>query len=909
MSPVNFSYRTNAYGSASVFVGNIDRVYGMQWTVELRLRPGETLLEERVTLANPSDVRHRYYWWNNAAVRVWDDSHIEYPMRFTASHGFTEVEPWPVVEDGKDLSVIGNQTDGNVSLFVHASREPFMGIWNPHTDSGTVHYAEFAELPGKKIWSWGADAEGLAWRKALSDDDSAYVEVQAGLYRNQETYAFLEPGQALHFSEFWMPVRGTGGITRANKNGVLFLERKDGQVRAALNVNRAFAGATIEIAAGETMLWSGVEDLSPGTTWSKTVADADAAPVTFRLHDARGEVLLEHTEGTFDWAPKDTVKMGPQPGWTAPAEDRRTVDDWMRVGRATELVGGTLTALAEYRAGVARYPSAMELKLTEARVLVGLLRFDEARPLLEECAAADTANAEIAYLLGLAREGTGDERGAMNAYETAYRQAEFRAPAGLRLGELHARRKDERAAEFFDAAATASPSDERIAEERAVVEGTSGAALDALLERFPLSAVLHEQAGRPDIEGLAADPYAVLRAAALYMRLGRYDLALAVLIRKYPKVPGQQAEPGAVTPQENPLTLYAAAYCLAQMHRDAAETLRRAAAAPMQWVFASTEEEEAALGFALEQNDSDAQAHALLGDLLFSKGMNAKGMREWERARQLAPRMALVGVELGQAQLELEHDVAGALKTFEAALGSDAKNPEVYVGMDEAMSLEGASAADRGRELARYPERETMPAPLLYQLALTWAEDGRFDEAEGLLQNRFFPSEESGVSSGQVLYEIRLMRAEADARAGRCAETGDLQGAGTPDAAPNGAAARDLWRRAEVASACHREAEAQLLWKQAAAAAGAADVVWARESAKHLPGYDEALWQTRLGQALETARRVRETTAYAGWWQYNLAAIEEAMGDKSAGEADLREVFLLPDSLMSHHMARSPNHF
>ena len=29
-------------------------------------------------------------------VRVWDDSRIEYPMRFTASHGFREVDTWPV---------------------------------------------------------------------------------------------------------------------------------------------------------------------------------------------------------------------------------------------------------------------------------------------------------------------------------------------------------------------------------------------------------------------------------------------------------------------------------------------------------------------------------------------------------------------------------------------------------------------------------------------------------------------------------------------------------------------------------------------------------------------------------------------------------------------------------------------
>src|SRR6204780_5891542 len=50
MSPVDFAHFSRADGSASVTVGNVDRVYGMEWTVELTLRPGSTVLEQRVTL-------------------------------------------------------------------------------------------------------------------------------------------------------------------------------------------------------------------------------------------------------------------------------------------------------------------------------------------------------------------------------------------------------------------------------------------------------------------------------------------------------------------------------------------------------------------------------------------------------------------------------------------------------------------------------------------------------------------------------------------------------------------------------------------------------------------------------------------------------------------------------------------
>ena len=240
LSPVDFAFAKHEDGSASVMVGNVDRVYGMQWSVEMVLRPKSSVLEQRVVLSNRSDTRHRFYWWNNAGIEVWDDSRVQYPMRFAASHGFTEVQPWPVDELGHDLSVIRNQTDGPVSLFVHGSREPFMGVWNPHTDSGTVHFANYGKLPAKKIWSWGVDSDGLDWRKALSDNDSAYVEVQGGLFRNQETYAFLEPRQAIKFSEYWMPVRGIGGITRANLNGVLYLNREGVRSRLGLMRTKLF---------------------------------------------------------------------------------------------------------------------------------------------------------------------------------------------------------------------------------------------------------------------------------------------------------------------------------------------------------------------------------------------------------------------------------------------------------------------------------------------------------------------------------------------------------------------------------------------------------------------------------------------------------------------------------------------
>ena len=96
MSPVSSAIVSNADGSASIWVGDVNAVFGSSWRVELRLRPGRAVLEQHTILANQSDARHRYYWWTNAAVQVEDDSRLIYPTHLMATHGFLAIVPWPI---------------------------------------------------------------------------------------------------------------------------------------------------------------------------------------------------------------------------------------------------------------------------------------------------------------------------------------------------------------------------------------------------------------------------------------------------------------------------------------------------------------------------------------------------------------------------------------------------------------------------------------------------------------------------------------------------------------------------------------------------------------------------------------------------------------------------------------------
>src|ERR1700734_806119 len=593
MSPCDSAFHKNGGGSASGIVGNVDRVYGMEWTVELMLRPKSTLLEERVMLSNRSDVRHRFYWWNNAAARVSDDSQIVYPMRFAASHGFTSVVRWPVDEDGHDLSVIRNHVHGAVSLFAHGSREGFMGVWQPATRTGTVHFAQYEDLPAKKIWSWGVDEEGMDWRKALSDDDSGYVEIQAGLFRNQETYAFLAPRESIHFSEYWMPVREIGGISRANLSGVLSLARHGNALVVGFNANRGVPKATVSILNGSSRLFREKVDLVPERAWTHELPLIDAQiKYTVEIRDALGTVLIRQTEGEYDWPPESEIRVGPQPSYVIPDPERRTCDDWIQLGKDLELNGKNLQALDIYKETLRRFPGSFGTLKSAGRLTASLLRFDEAKEFLEPVHARDTSDPEISYYLGIAYDGLEETRKARTSYEVAQRFASFRAAAALRLAEMLAREGNlEEAEGHLNQAVRVAPDDARATEELVAVKIASGKFEEGKtlarqgIARFPLSYLLSEELGEPNTKQLASDTTRVLNLATQYMRLGRYQRALTVLSRDYPSLRLDQIEPGALAPGAHPMIAYFRGYCRKRLGQSGVSDYKIASKLSTSYVF------------------------------------------------------------------------------------------------------------------------------------------------------------------------------------------------------------------------------------------------------------------------------------------------------------------------------------
>ena len=765
ISPINWAYSTAADGSASVTVGNRDRVYGMDWTVEIVLHPGSTLVEERVTLSNHSDARHHFFWWNNTGIEVWPDSRIYYPMQLTKDNGSDAIDTWPVNSKGIDLSLVSRQT-GDFEAFAYGSSEPFMGLYSPHTDSGVAHWADPKALPAKKVFGWGNDNNALDWRHRLSDNNSAYVELQSGLFKDQATYQFLEPRQAIRFSEYWMPVRGIGSITRANLNGVVAMERDKmagGKIglKLGFNANHAVPGAKIVVSDGEKSIFEETVSLDPAVTWAHTIPDVDAGKsYTFLVSDAKGEPLLKHTEGVYDVIPRSQVHVGALPE-VKPREEKDWDDaDYLGNGTTNELQGDYLDAWDIYQRGLVKYPASLGLLKAAGRLGVSLWRYEEAAKLLAKAEEGAASDAEIHYYRGIAETALGNTSVARTELEAARNSSSFGMAAGLLLAEQLARGHDAAGAlKLLEAACPVSAGDLRCIEEMVALQRAAGDAAGAKklvaesLQRYPTSSFLRNEATKlglpinpaaqgPDLDRhLAADTDRILNLVLQYNRLGLYADSLELLTRNYPKVASEDSEPGAVAPSQDAMLAYYRAFVREKLGQPAAADYAAASHLPLLYVFPNQPDEMVVMRAALAANPDDASAHFLLGSLLFSKGMVDPAIEEWRKAELLNPKIPSLQASLGRTLLEVKKQPAEAAKELQRGLQVEPGNAGLYVDLNQAMSQMGRSATQRADMMMTFPDPNMSP-DLVHALVDALRESHRDAEANAVLAHRFVPRKE-----------------------------------------------------------------------------------------------------------------------------------------------------------------------
>jgi len=757
-------------GAASITVGTTDLVSRMRWSVKLSLAPGEARLRQDVMLHNPTPIRQRHYFWANSAVPARDDLRLVYPA--TKCRTLGGEQPYPIV-NGRDMSLYRSHEVPN-DIFALDVTDDFFGCYYEELDVGLVHWSDHRLNFGKKFFTWGTADEGMIWVDLLTDEDGQYVELQSGRFVDQSTFEFLYPYQCVRWTEYWYPIHGMGGWSRADDRMALRLEPGDDCVHVAALANVDIGPKDLLLQIGSEDVWRQPCELKPGQPVVHEVpfpTQQDELPdLSLHLTDPGGWVSrrpfqsLARVDRQWVDIPKPTLKSADDP--------EVTPRELLSHARSAEKLSDSDRADTLYDRALAADPS-----LTEAHVGLALNEYrrwqvHEAIARLEGAAAANPECDEALYYLGMFYADHGDEYLARDAFTRVAGRGACRSEAIIGLARLEMRTAPARARELLNDVPD-SPTARFL---RALTWRLEGAGLpdgaegwaeeDPLCPFMAAEAVLQQgRAGEPAADQaverllrvVGDDPDLWLELAAEYDRLRLREDTLALLTVGAERVERVRAAP---------MVAYWQA-CLERGRRSRMGTIHDATALDPDYCFPGRRDDIGVLNAALHDDPSDWKALLYRGSILAAVGDRDLALASWKAAVEINDQNPVLCRNLGLAYHLWEEDHATALEWYDKAVERRPGEYRLYIERDAVLSASGGGAEPRLAALEAAPERWEIAArrtECLVQLK-------RWDEAlEVMRRHKFRPWE--GARHMHALWTEALVGRAAARR-----EAGDLEGA------------------------------------------------------------------------------------------------------------------------------------
>jgi hypothetical protein len=200
--------RVGDYGF--IRVGEREARTGMEWVVELGLLADQPVLIQRTALRNQTGVDHPWMLWSIGAVRSTGETEFVHPPHRVMVHDDRVAElDWP----GGGLNWDRHYRQ-MTALFWKPGSAPQFGAFHHDLGFGMMHAADPAQLPGKKIWTYGHGAH-RAWGQATTEGGFSYCEIEGGPLLDQSEKPLFPAGAERRFTEFWMPVHLRAAFDRA----------------------------------------------------------------------------------------------------------------------------------------------------------------------------------------------------------------------------------------------------------------------------------------------------------------------------------------------------------------------------------------------------------------------------------------------------------------------------------------------------------------------------------------------------------------------------------------------------------------------------------------------------------------------------------------------------------------------
>ena len=918
--PVQYKVESNADGSKTVWVGELEVRHRMRWAVGYRLHPGKSYLECSVRIANRTPFLNSMLCFANVAVHVNENYQVIYPpgTRFVTFHGKREFTTWPVATTryngadftrGVDVSWYTNHLAAN-SMFAWNYEDDFFAGYDHGKHAGIMSVADHHIVPGKKFWTWGNGPRGRMWDKILTDEDGPYIELMVGGYSdNQPDYSWLQPYEAKSFEMYWYPFRDIGGVKKANLEAAVNLELGTNQAaKLGFCTTTALRKAKVLLTAGQQVLLEQVVDISPAKPFVKSIQlPQGVAQSELRASlSAAGRELVAYKAGRPEPAKTpDSVKAPP-----APAE-MKTIEELYLAGQRIEQFHAPNQEPEPY------WDEALKRDPGDARANTALgihrlkqFRFVDAEQHLRKAVERLTTNytspkdGEPFYYLGVAlqcralcevehsqaqQEELLEE--AFAAYYKATWSQAWKSPAYFGLAEIATRRGDESSAmNFVNHSLEANALNVRALALKAAIlrhqgqEREAVSVLDlAAATTDPLDArLMSERWLAGDRKSLPlfqatmrSHPHAILEAVAEYYTAGLREDGAHVIAQMLQKCPPGPAGCGSQAPllSISPLAYYFHADLIAtQGSKEMAADLRRKAVElSPEYVFPFQWETIPVLRHAMLANPRDARAPYYLGNLLFD-GQPAEATALWEKSAALDPSLPLVHRNLAISYVHGQSpDLSRGVAELERAVAGPQKYPLHFTELDELYARTGEAPEKRLALLERNHAVVSRRDDALSREIGLKIFAGKYEEAIRLMTGRKFSVWEGGaleVADHWVDAHLLLGRRYLGEEKFPAALAEFESANAVPDNLPT---ERELGRHAEIfywAALAHdglgQADKARAQWEKAISAEGAPRGRRSGASKERVQSYYRGLALKRLGKTAEAETAFKDLLSLPG---------------------------------------------
>lgn len=338
--PTDFTIEQHEGGAVTVWIGEVEHMYGLQIMAGFKLYPNKALIEITGKVYNGNDTPRQFLWWSNPAVKGGDDHQSIFPPDVTAvyDHGKRDVSNFPIAtgeyykvdySPGTDISRYKN-LPVPTSYMADKSSYDFVGAYSHNEKGGLLHVANHHVSPGKKQWTWGNCDFGIAWDRQLTDTNGPYIELMTGVFTdNQPDFTWIDSHEEKVFVQNFLPYSDLGNVHNANTEVAIKLERQEDKIEWAIYAIAEITDYKMVIQRGEQILYECLLTMMPGETQIGQYKYDLADILTISVTSSDGYMSLVYTEHE-----RATDEPTPEPA-TAPVmpQDVESVDELFFIGQ------------------------------------------------------------------------------------------------------------------------------------------------------------------------------------------------------------------------------------------------------------------------------------------------------------------------------------------------------------------------------------------------------------------------------------------------------------------------------------------------------------------------------------------------------------------------------------------------